>query len=137
MWWVGQEFDEKVLEQLSAAGFTCTPDSGSRESGAPGRVRVTKYQCGAVLQAHGKKVRLVELPGYILRGELVRLWDAGFQKFFLLGDGKRVPALAEHLLHLQKFNEEFRSVLGVPTYYNEALGSVCDVSAYDRVQGRK
>ena len=132
MWWVGQEFEEKVLEQLSAAGFAC-----ERDSEAPGRVRVTKYGCGAVLKAHDKKVRLVELPGYILRGELVRLWDAGFQKFFLSGDGKRVPALAEHLRHLQKFNDELRTALGLPTYYNEALGSVCDVSAYDRVQGRK
>ncbi|HEY4682253.1 MAG TPA: hypothetical protein VIH17_03275 [Candidatus Acidoferrales bacterium] len=132
MWRVGQEFEEKVLEQLSAAGFACEP-----ESGEPGRVRVTKYHCGAVLKADGKKVRLVELPGYILRRELVRLWDAGFQKFFLSGDGKRIPALAEHLRHLQKFNEELGAVLGLPTYYNEALGSVCDVSAYDRVQGRK
>ncbi len=131
MWWVGQEFDKTILEELSAAGFTGEPGPGQ-----PERVRVTKYHCGAVLEAHGKKVRLVELPAYILQGKLARLWDAGFQKFFLLGDGRRVPALAEHLRQLQKFNEEFRTILGVPTYYNEALGSVCDVSAYDRVRGR-
>jgi hypothetical protein len=37
---------------------------------------------------------------------------------------------------LRKFNEELRSALGVPTYYNEALGSTCQVTEYDRVQGR-
>jgi hypothetical protein len=35
-----------------------------------------------------------------------------------------------------RFNEELRSAIGVPTYYNEALGSTCQVTAYDRVQGR-
>jgi hypothetical protein len=37
---------------------------------------------------------------------------------------------------MRKFNEELRSALGVPTYYNEALGSTCRVTAYDRVKGR-
>ncbi len=137
MWWVGQEFDEDILEQLSSAGFTCEAEPGDSSSGTAKRVRVTKHNCGVVLEARGKKYRLVELPSYVLRGKLVRLWDAGFQKFFLLGDGRRIPALAEHLGHLRKFNEELRTVLGVPTYYNEALGSVCNVSAYDRVHGRE
>jgi len=37
---------------------------------------------------------------------------------------------------LRKFNEELRTALGVPTFYNEALGSVSQVSVYDRVKGR-
>ena len=32
---------------------------------------------------------------------------------------------------------ELRTALGVPTFYNEALGSVSQVSVYDRVKGRK
>ena len=35
-----------------------------------------------------------------------------------------------------RFNEELRSAIGVPTYYNEALGSTCQIAAYDRVLGR-
>jgi hypothetical protein len=37
---------------------------------------------------------------------------------------------------LRIFNEELRTALGVPTYYNEALGSTCRVTNYDRVKGR-
>jgi hypothetical protein len=40
------------------------------------------------------------------------------------------------LQNLRKFNEELRTALGVPTFYNEALGSVSQVSVYDRVKGR-
>jgi hypothetical protein len=40
------------------------------------------------------------------------------------------------LKDLRLFNEELRTALGVPTYYNEALGSTCHVSVYDRVKGR-
>jgi hypothetical protein len=47
-----------------------------------------------------------------------------------------VPALASHLANLRKFNEELRTALGVPTFYNEALGSVSQISVYDRVKGR-
>src|ERR1700740_712148 len=64
------------------------------------------------------------------------LWDAGYQKFLLTDDGYKVPALASHLASLRKFNEELRTALGVPTFYNEALGSVCHLSVYDRVKGR-
>ena len=32
--------------------------------------------------------------------------------------------------------EELRTALGVSTYYNEALGSTCHYSVYDRVKGR-
>jgi hypothetical protein len=44
----------------------------------------------------------------------------------------RVTLLAD----LRRFNEELRTALGVATYYNEALGSTCHYSVYDRVKGR-
>ena len=40
------------------------------------------------------------------------------------------------LADVRRFNEELRTALGVPTYYNEALGSTCLVTVYDRVKGR-
>ena len=64
-----------------------------------------------------------------------RLWDAGYQKFLLTDEGLKFPALATHLEGLRKFNEELRTALGVPTFYNEAIGSVSQVSVYDRVKG--
>ena len=71
------------------------------------------------------------------QGQFTRLWDAGYQKFLLTDEGLKLPALATHLQNLRKFNEELRTALGVPTFYNEALGSVSQVSVYDRVKGRK
>lgn len=76
------------------------------------------------------------LPTMILDGQFTRLWDAGYQKFFITEEERKIPALAQQLTQMRRFNEELRSALGVPTYYNEALGSVCQVSTYDRVQGR-
>jgi hypothetical protein len=72
----------------------------------------------------------------MVKGQFARLWDAGYQKFLLTDEGIKLPALASHLQNLRKFNEELRTALGVPTFYNEAIGSVSQVSVYDRVKGR-
>jgi len=32
--------------------------------------------------------------------------------------------------------KRLRTAIGVPTFYNEALGSVSQISVYDRVKGR-
>jgi hypothetical protein len=77
------------------------------------------------------------LPTIMHNGQFTKLWDAGYQKFLLTDDGRKVPALASHLQNLRRFNEELRTSLGVPTFYNEALGSVSQISVYDRVKGRK
>ena len=49
---------------------------------------------------------------------------------------RSVPIRVAQLGDLRRFNEELRTALGVPTYYNEALGSTCQYSVYDRVKGR-
>lgn len=72
----------------------------------------------------------------MFHGQFTRLWDAGYQKFLLTHDERKVPALVGQLRNLRRFNEELRAALGVPTYYNEALGSTCHYSVYDRVKGR-
>jgi hypothetical protein len=77
------------------------------------------------------------LPTIMHNGQFTKLWDAGYQKFLLTDDGHKIPALATHLQSLRRFNEELRTSLGVPTFYNEALGSVSQISVYDRVKGRK
>jgi hypothetical protein len=75
-------------------------------------------------------------PTVLLQGRFTRLWDAGYQKFLITDDGHKFPALAPQLAQMRRFNEELLSALGVPAYYNEALGSTCQVTVYDRVQGR-
>jgi len=102
-----------------------------------GVVRVEKYGCGAEFRQNPDgRFQMTILPTIMLKGKFTRLWDAGYQKFLLTDDGVKVPALASHLENLRKFNEELRTALGVPTFYNEALGSVSQVSVYDRVKGR-
>lgn len=128
MWYVDQLFDQKQIESLAAKGFLV------RHSG--GVVRMEKYSCGAELRkTPAGKFQMTEMPCIMLQGQFTRLWDAGYQKFLLTHEGKKVPARVEQLKDLRLFNEELRTALGVPTYYNEALGSTCHISVYDRVKG--
>lgn len=130
MWNVDDRFSQKAIESLAALGFGV----GSTR----GVVRVEKYGCGAEFRKEADaRYQMTVQPTIMLKGQFTRLWDAGYQKFLLTDDGVKVPALAFHLENLRKFNEELRTALGVPTFYNEALGSVSKLSVYDRVKGRK
>ena len=130
MWNVEQRFSQKAIESLAALGFTV----GSTR----GVVRVEKYGSGAEFrQDTDRSYQMTILPTIMVKGQFSRLWDAGYQKFLLTDDGIKLPALASHLENLRKFNEELRTALGVPTFYNEALGSVSQLSVYDRVKGRE
>ena len=129
MWNVDGRFEKATIDALAARGF-CV---GSTR----GVARVEKYGCGAEFrQMPDGRYQMTVPPTIMFKGQFTRLWDAGYQKFLLTDDGLKIPALAQHLENLRKFNEELRTALGVPTYYNEALGSVSSVSVYDRVKGR-
>ncbi|HUO34685.1 MAG TPA: hypothetical protein VMU43_06820 [Candidatus Acidoferrum sp.] len=129
MWYVDKLFTQAQIESLSAKGFLV------RNSG--GVVRIEKYSCGAELRKNNKgEFQMTEIPCIMMQGQFARLWDAGYQKFLLTHNGKKFPAHRQQLADLRQFNEELRTALGVPTYYNEALGSTCQITAYDRVKGR-
>jgi hypothetical protein len=130
MWNVDERFSPKAIEGLAALGF--------KVGSTRGVVRVEKYGCGAEFRKGADDhYQMTILPTIMLNGQFTRLWDAGYQKFLLTDDGQKLPALALHLENLRRFNEELRTALGVPTFYNEALGSVSQISVYDRVKGRK
>jgi hypothetical protein len=130
MWNIEERFSQKAIESLAALGFSV----GSTR----GVVRVEKYGCGAEFRkGPDDRFQMTIIPTIMVKGQFTRLWDAGYQKFLLTDDGLKLPALASHLENLRKFNEELLTALGVPTFYNEALGSVSQVSVYDRVKGRK
>jgi hypothetical protein len=130
MWNIEERFSQKAIESLAAMGFSV----GSTR----GVVRVEKYGCGAEFRkGTDDRFQMTIMPAIMINGQFTRLWDAGYQKFLLTDDGRKLPALATHLENLRKFNEELRTALGVPTFYNEALGSVSQVTVYDRVKGRK
>ncbi len=114
MWNVNEHFSQKAIESLAALGFSV----GSTR----GVVRVEKYGSGAEFRKDTDGLYHMTVQPTI--------------KFLLTDDGHKVPALASHLANLRKFNEELRTALGVPTFYNEALGSVSQLSVYDRVKGR-
>ena len=129
MWNVKEPFPAKLMEAL--------PDAGFLVSSTGGVMRVEKYGCGAEFRRTSDEHYVMTiLPTLLLNGLFVRLWDAGYQKFLLTDDGRKFPARAEQLVNMRKFNEELRTALGIPTYYNEALGSTSLVSVYDRVAGR-
>jgi len=129
MWYIDKLFTQSQIESLSAKGFLV------RNSG--GVVRVEKHSCGAELRKTSQGLfQMTELPCLMMQGQFTRLWDAGYQKFLLTHDGKKFPAHTKQLSALRTFNEELRTALGVPTYFNEALGSTCEFSVYDRVKGR-
>jgi hypothetical protein len=130
MWSVEERFSPKAIESLAALGFAV----GSTR----GVVRVEKYGCGAEFRKGADGLyQMTIIPTIMIKGQFTRLWDAGYQKFLLTDEGQKIPALATHLENLRKFNEELRAALGIPTFYNEALGSVSQISVYDRVRGRK
>lgn len=130
MWYVDQLFVQPQIEALASQGFLV------RNSG--GVVRIEKYSCGAELRKlQSDKFQMTEMPCIMVQGQFTRLWDAGYQKFLLTHDAKKIPAHVQQLKDLRLFNEELRTALGVPTFYNEALGSTCQVSVYDRVKGRQ
>lgn len=130
MWNVNERFDKKAIESMAALGFSVGATRGV--------VRVEKYGSGTEFrQEPDGRFQMTVLPTIMHNGQFTKLWDAGYQKFLLTDDGHKIPALATHLQNLRKFNEEMRTSLGVPTFYNEALGSVSQISVYDRVKGRK
>lgn len=129
MWNVNERFSPAVLDALPAAGFTV--------SSTRGVMRVEKYGCASEFRrTPDERYWMTILPTILMKGKFMRLWDAGYQKFLLNDDGEKFPAYAEQLARMRNFNEELRTALGVPTYYNEALGSTSLLSVYDRVAGR-
>jgi hypothetical protein len=94
----------------------------SKVGSTRGVVRVGKYGCDAEFRKGTDGLyQMTVMPTIMVKGQFTRLWDAGYQRFLLTDDGQKIPALASHLENLRKFNEELRTALGVPTFYNEAL----------------
>jgi len=130
MWRIDERFAAKTVVE-------CLPEVGFTVSSTRGVARVEKYGCGVEFRQDARGLyQMTVQPTVMLRGQFARLWDAGYQKFLLTDDGTKFPALAQQLQNLRRFNEELRAALGVPAYYNESIGSVSLLTAYDRVKGR-
>jgi hypothetical protein len=116
---------EQGLEEARRQGFTV--------ESTPAEYRLTKNGCAAVID---HDARFVERPGVVLDGEIARLVDGGYQKFFQTSDRRTHPALAHHLRAIHDFDAELRHIFRLTSLYNESLGTVSDRYLYDRLEGR-
>lgn len=123
---------EQTISQLRAHGFEAEPYSG-----IGGAMLVTKHGAGAVLVASpGAPAAFAVGPGILVRGEVGRLLDRGFQKFIKTSQYE-IPATATQLQAIHAFSEELKQGCGSISLYNESLGTTSDLYQYDRLQGRE
>ena len=106
-------------------------------AGTSNRVFLKKYSVSAAIEkdAQTGAAKVFATPGYLVGGEIAKLVDRGYQKFFKTSK-LEIPATADHLRSLHEFSEELKEAMGATSLYNEALGTTSDVYHYDRVKGR-
>jgi hypothetical protein len=109
---------------------------------ASNAVQVSKNGVAAVLapsgarKGEGSAASLVVTPGILVKGEIARLLDRGYQKF-LKSAQYELPATAAQLHAIHTFTEELNLVTGTMGLYNESLGTTSDLYQYDRLRGRE
>ena len=104
--------------------------------GTPGRVFVRKYNVSAAIQKTGDDgIKIFAYPGYLVGSEISKLVNKGYQQF-LKTSKTEIAATADHLKALHAFSEELNEALGMPSLYNEALGTTSEVYEYDRIVDR-
>jgi hypothetical protein len=122
---------EEALAWLRDNGFDVTDAPGTN-----GRVFLRKYNVSAAIQkADGDGVKIFAYPGYLIGSEISKLVNLGYQQF-LKTSKTEIPASADHLKALHSFAEELKLALGLPSLYNESLGTVSESYHYDRIEDR-
>jgi hypothetical protein len=120
---------EESLVWLREHGFDVTDAPGTN-----GRVFLRKYNVSAAIQkTEDDTVKIFAYPGYLVGSEISKLTNKGYQQF-LKTSKTEIPASADHLKALQSFSEELKQGLGLPSLYNESLGTVSESYHYDRVK---
>jgi hypothetical protein len=122
---------EDALNWLRDHGFDLIEAPGTQ-----GRVFLKKYNVSAAIQKNGGEgVKIFAYPGYLIGSEISKLVNKGYQQFLKTAKTE-VPATADHLKALQQFTEELKEGLGLPSLYNESLGTVSESYHYDRIADR-
>jgi hypothetical protein len=126
-----QKTYEDAVNWLRDNGFDLIEAPGTQ-----GRVFLRKYNVSAAIQKNGEEgVKIFAYPGYVIGSEISKLVNRGYQQFLKTAKNE-VPATADHLKALQQFTEELKEGLGLPSLYNESLGTVSEAYQYDRVKDR-
>lgn len=125
----------QIIENLRSRGFEVSPFAG-----VSGGFLVSKYGAAAVLvqsaNMEGGPATFAERPGILIRGEVARLLDRGYQKFIKTSQYE-LPATAAQLHAIHQFQEELTQSIGGTSLYNQSLGTTSDVYEYDRLRGRE
>src|ERR1700737_2740615 len=122
---------EEALAWLREHGFDVLDAPGMN-----GRVFLRKYNVSSAIQKTPEDgVKIFAYPGYLIGSEISKLVNRGYQQF-LKTSKTEVPATADHLKALQQFSEEMKEALGLPSLYNESLGTVSESYEYDRIKDR-
>jgi hypothetical protein len=122
---------EEALAWLRDNGFDVTDAPGTN-----GRVFLRKYNVSAAIQkGPDDSVKIFAYPGYLIGSEISKLVNKGYQQF-LKTSKTEVPATADHLKALHSFSEELKQALGLPSLYNESLGTTSESYHYDRIVDR-
>jgi hypothetical protein len=122
---------EEALAWLRDNGFDMTDAPGTTN-----RVFLRKYNVSAAIErASEDGVKIFAYPGYLIGSEISKLVNRGYQQF-LKTSKNEVPATADQLKALQTFAEELKMALGLPSLYNESLGTVSESYHYDRIENR-
>jgi hypothetical protein len=128
---VEQKTYEDALNWLREHGFDVLEAPGTS-----GRVFLKKYNVSAAIQKDDEDgVKIFAYPGYLVGSEISKLVNRGYQQF-LKTSKNEVPATADHLKALHSFSEELKEALGLPSLYNESLGTVSESYQYDRIVER-
>ncbi len=102
----------------------------------PRQAVVSRDGIGAVLEDRAGQHPHVNRAGLIVNREIAALVNGGYQMFWKTPDGRTVPALAVQLKNLHNFEEDLKEGLGLPSLYNQSLGTTSDLHMYDRVEHR-
>jgi len=126
----------ETLDLLRKQGFEVGPATGTGAAGGVDGALVSKYGAGAVLVPGAEGPEFAVRPGALVRGEVARLLDRGYQKFITTSQFE-LPATAQQLEAIHTFSEELKELSRGKSLYNESLGTTSDRYLYDRVQGRE
>jgi hypothetical protein len=122
---------EDTVSWLREHGFDVLEAPGTQN-----RIFLKKNNVSAAIEkSEDDGVKIFAHPGYLVSGEISKLVDRGYQKF-LRTTKTEIPATADHLKAIHGFSEELKEATGLPSLYNESLGTVTDDHLYDRVEGR-
>lgn len=122
---------DEALEWLRQNGFDIQEAPGTNS-----RVFLRKYNVSAAIQkTPDGGVKIFAYPGYLIGSEISKLVNRGYQQFLKTSKAE-VPATAEQLKAIHSFTEELKVALGLPSLYNESLGTVSESYHYDRIEDR-